>query len=63
MSLRQPAIEITGVWKRHWLLVILVAAAIMGLGVLCVSVLRAYGQSHSEYLSSFPVYPRQAGLS
>jgi hypothetical protein len=63
MSLRQRAIESAGAWKRHWVLVILMAAAIMGLGVLCVSVLRAYRQSHSEYLTSVPVHSRQAGLS
>jgi|HubBroStandDraft_1064217.scaffolds.fasta_scaffold1788740_2 hypothetical protein len=39
--------------RRHrWLVVLALLAAIMGLGLVLGSVLRAYGQSHYDYLTS-----------
>jgi len=44
------------------LLVIVVLAAIIGLGILLTSVLHAYSQSHYDYLTAVPACSRQAGL-
>jgi hypothetical protein len=40
--------------KRHWMLAIVALAAIIMLGVLFSSVLRAYAKSHCAYLTSVP---------
>ena len=50
-------------WTRHWIAAIALLAAIIGLGVLLTSVLRAYSQSHYDYLTRDSVPSRQAGLS
>jgi NADH:ubiquinone oxidoreductase subunit 4 (subunit M) len=55
--------ELAKQWKRHWMLVIVMLAAIIGLGILSTSILRAYGQSHYDYLTQVAVSSRQAGLS
>jgi hypothetical protein len=57
------AIELANRRKHHWMLAIVVLAAILGLGVLLTSVLRAYGESHYDYLTSAPTLSSQAGLS
>jgi hypothetical protein len=55
-------------WTRHWIAAIVLLAAIIGVGVLLTSVLRAYSQSHYDYLTrdsaTRDLAPsRQAGLS
>ena len=50
-------------WTRHWIAAIVLLAAIIGLGVLLTSVLRAYSQSHYDYLTRDLAPSRQAGLS
>ena len=40
--------------KQRWLLILAVLASIMGLGLVLASVLRAYGRSHCDYLTSVP---------
>jgi NADH:ubiquinone oxidoreductase subunit 4 (subunit M) len=50
-------------WKRHWMLVIVMLAVIIGLGILSTSILRAYGQSHYDYLTQVSASSRQAGFS
>ena len=57
------AIELASLWKRRWLLAILVLAAILGFCVLLSSVLRAYGESHYDYLTGVPTLSSPAGLS
>jgi len=49
--------------KRRWLLAIVVLAAILGFCVLLSSVLRAYGESHYDYLTGVPTLSSPAGLS
>jgi hypothetical protein len=49
--------------KRRWLLAIVVLAAILGFCVLLSSVLRAYGESHYDYLTGVPTLSPQAGLA
>jgi hypothetical protein len=48
--------------KRRWLLAIVVLAAILGFCVLLSSVLRAYGESHYDYLTGVPTLSPPAGL-
>jgi hypothetical protein len=50
-------------WTRHWIAAIVLLAAIIGLGFLLTSVLRAYSQSHYDYLTRDSAPSRQAGLS
>jgi len=50
-------------WTRHWIAAIVMLAAIIGLGVLLTSVLRAYSQSHYDYLTRVSAPSPQAGLS
>jgi hypothetical protein len=50
-------------WKRYRLVVIVVLAAIIGLGILLTSVLHAYSQLHYDYLTGAPAASRQAGLT
>ena len=57
------AIEPTSLWKRRWWLAIVVLAAILGLGVLLSSVLRAYGESDYDYLTGVPTLSPSAGLA
>jgi hypothetical protein len=52
------AIDLASLWKRHWMVAIVVLAAIVGLGVLLTSVLHAYSQSHYDYLTSMPMLSR-----
>jgi hypothetical protein len=40
--------------KQRWLVILAVLAAIMALGLVLGSVLRAYGRSHYDYLTSVP---------
>jgi len=49
--------------KRRWLLAIVVLAAILGFCVLLSSVLRAYGESHYNYLTGVPTLSPPAGLA
>jgi len=49
--------------KRRWLLAIVVLAAILGFCVLLSSVLRAYGESHYDYLTGVPTLSPPAGLA
>ncbi len=58
-----PAIEPASLWKRRWRLAIVLLAAILGLCVLLASVLRAYGESHYDYLTGVPTLSPPAGLS
>jgi NADH:ubiquinone oxidoreductase subunit 4 (subunit M) len=55
--------ELAKRWKRHWMLVIVMLAAIIGLGILSTSILRVYGQSHYDYLTEVPASSPQAGFS
>jgi hypothetical protein len=57
------AIKLARLWKRRWLLAIAVLAAILGLGVLVSSVLRAYGESDYDYLTGVPTLSPSAGLA
>jgi hypothetical protein len=50
-------------WTRHWIAAIVMLVAIIGLGVLLTSVLRAYSQSHYDYLTRVSAPSPQAGLS
>ena len=50
-------------WTRHWIAAIVMLAAIIGLGVLLTSVLRAYSQSHYDYLARVSAPSPQVGLS
>jgi hypothetical protein len=50
-------------WTRHWIAAIVMLAALIGLGVLLTSVLRAYSQSHYDYLARVSAPSPQAGLS
>jgi len=56
-------IELQGLWKRRWLLAIVVLAAILGFCVLLSSVLRAYGESDYDYLTGVPTLSPSAGLA
>jgi hypothetical protein len=60
---RGRAIEPTSLWKRRWLLAIVVLAAILGFCVLLSSVLRAYGESDYDYLTGVPTLSAPAGLA
>jgi hypothetical protein len=55
--------ELPNRWTRHWIAAIVMLAAIIGLGVLLTSVLRAYSQSHYDYLARVSAPSPQAGLS
>jgi len=55
--------ELAKRWKRHWMLVVIMLAVIIGLGILSTSILRAYGQSHYDYLTQVSAPSRQAGFS
>ena len=55
--------ELANRCKRHWLLAIVMLAAIIGLGILSMSILRAYSQSHYDYLTRVSVPSRRVGLS
>jgi hypothetical protein len=55
--------ELAKRWKHHWMLVIVMLAVIIGLGILSTSILRAYGQSHYDYLTQVSAPSRQAGFS
>ena len=57
-----PAIELENMWKRLWLSLIAVLAAMIGLGVASASLLNAYDQTHCRYLTNVPAVLRQAGL-
>ena len=50
-------------WTRHWIAALVMLAAIIGLGVLSTAVLRAYSQSHYDYLTRVSAPSRGAGLS
>jgi hypothetical protein len=50
-------------WTRHWIAAIVMLAALIGLGVLLTSVLRAYSQSHYDYLARVSAPSSQAALS
>jgi NADH:ubiquinone oxidoreductase subunit 4 (subunit M) len=50
-------------WARHWIAAIVMLAAIIGLGILSTSVLRAYSQSHYEYLTRVSAPSPQVGLA
>ncbi len=47
----EGATELTAVWKRHRLLMIVLLAAALGLCILVSSVMHAYSQSHYDYLT------------
>jgi hypothetical protein len=55
-------IGIVNLRKHRWLLILAVLAAIMGLGLVLGSVLRAYGRSDYDYLTSVPT-PSALALS
>ena len=55
--------ELPNRWTRRWIAAIIMLAAIIGLGVLLTSVLRAYSQSHYDYLARVSAPSHQAGLS
>jgi hypothetical protein len=57
-----PAIELENMWKRLWLSLIVVLAAMIGLGVASASLLNAYDQTHCRYLTNVPAVLRQSGL-
>ncbi len=57
------AIEPPSLCKHRWLLAIVVLAAILGFCVLLSSVLRAYGESHYDYLTGVPTLSPPAGLA
>jgi len=57
-----PAIELENMWKRVWLSLIVVLAAMIGLGVASASLLNAYDQRHCRHLTNVPAILRQAGL-
>ena len=57
------AIGPASLWKRRWLLAIVVLAAILGFCVLLSSVLRAYGESDYDYLTGVPTLSPPAGLA
>jgi hypothetical protein len=57
------AIALASLWKRRWLLAIVVLAAILGFCVLVSSVLRAYGESDYDYLTGVPTLSPPAGLA
>jgi hypothetical protein len=56
-------VELPNRWTRRWIAAIVMLAAIIGLGVLLTSVLRAYRQSHYDYLTHVSAPSPQAGLS
>lgn len=56
-------IGLASFWKRRWFLVVIALAAILGLCALLSSVLRAYGESHYDYLTGVPTPSSPAGLS
>jgi uncharacterized membrane protein len=56
------AIEFENMWKRLWLSLIVVLAAMIGLGVASASFLNAYDQAHCRYTTRVPAILRQAGL-
>jgi len=51
---RERPIGLANLRKHRWLLILAVLAAVMALGLVIGSVLRAYGQSHYDYLTSVP---------
>jgi hypothetical protein len=57
------AIEPPSLWKRRWVLAIVVLAAILGFCALLSSVLRAYGESDYDYLTGVPTLSPPAGLA
>jgi hypothetical protein len=44
-------IGLAGVWRRHWLLTVLLVAAAISLGVFLTEVLCAYSQSDYDFLA------------
>ena len=57
------AISLASLCKRRWFLAVIALAAILGLCALLSSVLRAYGESHYDYLTGVPTLASPAGLS
>ncbi|HEY2633216.1 MAG TPA: hypothetical protein VGI51_00775 [Steroidobacteraceae bacterium] len=57
------AIGPASLWKRRWVLAIVVLAAILGFCVLLSSVLRAFGESDYDYLTGVPTLSPSAGLA
>ena len=55
------AVELVNLWKRRWMLALVMLAAILGFGILLTSILRAYSQSHYEYLTLVWAPSLQAG--
>jgi hypothetical protein len=55
--------ELAKRWKRHWMLVIVMLAVLIGLGILSASILRVYGESHYDYLTQVSAPAREAALS
>jgi hypothetical protein len=47
----EGAAELTTVWKRYRLLMIVLLVAALGLCILVSSVMHAYSQSHYDYLT------------
>lgn len=56
-------LEMADVWRRHWLLTVILLAAAIGLGMSLVAVLCAYSQSDYEYLTSVPALSPTRGLA
>jgi hypothetical protein len=63
MSHNHHPLELANLWKRYWILAIVVLAAVIGLGVGFRSVLCAYSRSHHDYLTSRPTLAQPARLS
>ena len=57
------AVEPASLWKRRWVLAIVVLAAILGFCVLLSSVLRAFGESDYDYLTGVPTLSPSADLA
>jgi hypothetical protein len=62
---REPgsATELSTVWRRHRLLMIVLLAAALGLCALVSSVMHVYSQSHYDYLTSVSTLSRQAAVA
>jgi hypothetical protein len=54
---------IADVWRRHWLLTVVLLAAAIGLGLSLVAVLCAYSQSDYDYLTRIPALSPTRGLA
>jgi hypothetical protein len=63
MSSRPLPEEFVILWKRRWLLAIVVLAAIVGFCILLSSVLRAYGESDYDYLTGVATLSSPAVLA